>query len=210
MKNPEIKLAKQAHAFGMNRKRFEALRTEAIDKVAKAERWRKAERNAAVALVLRAADTVYGTSKQPSATPSVVRAKVRTAPTPPKPLTKQERTERQAQRDEGAKTIRHMRASRGWSWRYVWEPKVVSIKQGDGSAHMMTRELLYKVFISPRGREYTHALPTEAADLLHVGVCDSLGVPPVRLIRVSRSLVVKRCARALNRAERIRQAREDA
>jgi hypothetical protein len=127
-----------------------------------------------------------------------------------RPAPKEERVQAQTERDADVKALRTMRASKGWQHYHVWEPKIVTVRTDDGNANMMSRERLYTVFVSPKGREYTHALPNEPADLLHVGVRDVLGLPPVRLVRVEKSVVVKQSERARQRAEKIRAAREDA
>jgi hypothetical protein len=215
MKNPELKLAKLAKSAGYSRKKFIAVRTESVNAVATRDNWRRSETAMALQLVTTAADAVYGASTSRSTpAPKAVPAPVTKSTTParllpPRPLTRDERAERQARMDSSAKPLRSMRASKGWTHYHVWEPKIVTIKQGDGTANMMSREKLYTVFVSPKGNEYTHALDTEPADLLHTGVVKALGVPPVRLVRISKSLVVKNSERARRRAEKIRQARED-
>lgn len=222
MKNPEIKLAKLAKGAGYSRKKFIAVRTESVTKVATRDKWKRSETALALGLITAAADRIYGAPALPRVAPLPLPAPATkpapapkpaprpARPLPPKPLTREEREARQAERDSHAKTMRSMRASKGWTHYHVWEPKIVTIKQGDGTANMMSREKLYTVFVSPKGNEYTHALDTEAADLLHTGVTTALGLPPVRLVRVSKSQVVKRSEQARRRAEKIRQAREDA
>jgi hypothetical protein len=215
MKNPEVKLAKLAKDAGYSRKKFIAVRTDSVNAVATRDKWKRSETAMALSQITAAADAVYGAPKaptppKPAPTPAAKPAAPPARPLPPKPLTREERAERQAERDSHAKAMRSMRASKGWTHYHVWEPKIVTIKQGDGTANMMSREKLYTVFVSPKGNEYTHALDTEVADLLHTGVTKELGVPPVRLVRVAKSVVVKRSEQARRRADKIRAARGEA
>ncbi len=82
----------------------------------------------------------------------------------------------------------------------------VATNSGDDGGKAFWRELLYTIVISPKGRRYVQALPSEPADILHVGVCKTLAIPPVRFRRYELSETVTRMARRAGSLERGRAA----
>lgn len=124
-----------------------------------------------------------------------------------RPTTRTERIAQQHDRDKDVRRVSSASSVKGWTHRWVFDSKVVTITTGGESKTMMGRELLYTVFISPKGNEYVYAQPTEDADLLYTGTMKKLGAPsPVRLRRVAHSAIVANYAKVVRRAAQLRAA----
>ncbi len=121
--------------------------------------------------------------------------------------------------DKDVPKVHSITRKKGWTWQNVFRPIVVRISEKDSGRKgepqaFAWRELVYRVYTSPKGNSYVEAQPAEKADLICVAkqnapkrdvfgkavpgqFWDHSSIPNLRLRRLERSSKAQRALRAV-------------